>query len=93
MFGYERNDDGNVEEGVVGSYAQYTITLAWAVTIHKGQGKTFDKVLVGVGWGAFAHGQFYVALSRCTTFKGLVLMKPFQEKDVMLSWTKQSLIF
>jgi ATP-dependent exoDNAse (exonuclease V) alpha subunit len=83
IFEYEHSD-GGVEESVIGSYTQYPITLAWAVTIHKGQGKTFDKVLVDVGWGAFAHGQMYVALSRCTTFKGLVLLKPFQKKDVIL---------
>ena len=84
LFEYEHNEDGELEEVVVGSYTQYPITLAWAVTIHKGQGKTFDKVLVDVGWGAFAHGQLYVALSRCTTFKGLVLLKPFKIKDVIL---------
>jgi ATP-dependent DNA helicase PIF1 len=83
IFEYEHGD-GGVEESVIGSYTQYPITLAWAVTIHKGQGKTFDNVLVDVGWGAFAHGQMYVALSRCTTFKGLVLLKPFQSKDVIL---------
>jgi ATP-dependent exoDNAse (exonuclease V) alpha subunit len=84
IFEYEHDGEGGVEESVIGSYTQYPITLAWAVTIHKGQGKTFDKVLVDVGWGAFAHGQMYVALSRCTTFKGLVLLKPFQKKDVIL---------
>ncbi len=75
---------GDIEEATVGSYTQYPISLAWAVTIHKGQGKTFDRVLIDVGWGAFAHGQMYVALSRCTTFKGLVLLKPFRTKDVIL---------
>jgi ATP-dependent DNA helicase PIF1 len=82
---FEYQFDGEqMEEGVVGSYTQYPITLAWAVTIHKGQGKTFDRVLIDMGWGAFAHGQFYVALSRCTKFDGLVLLKPFREKDVIL---------
>jgi ATP-dependent DNA helicase PIF1 len=84
LFEYEHNEDGNFEEAVIGSYTQYPITLAWAVTIHKGQGKTFDRVLVDIGWGTFAHGQLYVALSRCTTFKGLVLLKPFELKDVIL---------
>ncbi|MFC1787742.1 hypothetical protein ACFLZY_00800 [Patescibacteria group bacterium] len=54
------------------------------MTIHKAQGKTFDKVLVGVGWGTFAHGQMYVALSRCTKFKGITLLKPFKAKDVIV---------
>jgi ATP-dependent DNA helicase PIF1 len=83
MFEYA-HDGENIEEAVVGSYTQYPVTLAWAVTIHKAQGKTFDRVLVDIGWGAFAHGQLYVALSRCTTFSGLVLLKPFKTKDVIL---------
>lgn len=83
MFEYSHRGD-QIEEAVVGSYTQYPITLAWAVTIHKGQGKTFDRVLVDIGWGTFAHGQLYVALSRCTSFNGLTLLKPFKTKDVIL---------
>lgn len=84
LFEYVRNAKGHLEEEITGSYTQYPIALAWAVTIHKAQGKTFDRVLVDMGWGAFAHGQLYVALSRCTTRKGLVLLKPFRAKDVIL---------
>ena len=58
--------------------------LAWAVTIHKGQGKTFDKVIIDIGNGTFAHGQMYVALSRCTTLEGIVLKKPALKKHI---WT------
>jgi ATP-dependent DNA helicase PIF1 len=83
IFEYDYRD-GGFEEEVVGSYSQYPIALAWAVTIHKAQGKTFDKVLVDMGWGAFAHGQMYVALSRCTKFKGITLLKPFRAKDVIV---------
>jgi ATP-dependent DNA helicase PIF1 len=83
VFEYKQGDDGPEEE-VIGSYSQYPITLAWAVTIHKAQGKTFDQVLVDVGWGAFAHGQMYVALSRCTELKGITLLKPFATKDVIV---------
>ncbi|MFH1142232.1 MAG: AAA family ATPase [Candidatus Uhrbacteria bacterium] len=83
VFEYQL-DGQNLEEEVIGSYSQYPIALAWAVTIHKAQGKTFDKVLVDVGWGAFAHGQMYVALSRCTTLKGITLLKPFAVKDVIV---------
>ncbi len=83
IFEYDYKD-GSFEEGIVGSYMQYPIALAWAVTIHKAQGKTFDHVLIDVGWGAFAHGQMYVALSRCTTLKGITLLKPFQTKDVIV---------
>jgi len=83
IFEYDYNGD-SFEEGIVGSYSQYPIALAWAVTIHKAQGKTFDKVLVDVGWGAFAHGQMYVALSRCTNLEGIKLLKPFHPKDVIV---------
>ena len=58
--------------------------LAWAVTIHKGQGKTFDRVIIDVGRGTFAHGQMYVALSRCTTLEGIVLKRPALKKHI---WT------
>ncbi|MDA1038170.1 MAG: DEAD/DEAH box helicase [bacterium] len=83
IFEYDYNGK-SYEEEVVGSYSQYPIALAWAVTIHKAQGKTFDKVLIDIGWGAFAHGQMYVALSRCTELKGITLLKPFRAKDVIV---------
>ncbi|MBU1126267.1 AAA family ATPase [Patescibacteria group bacterium] len=83
VFEYQYNGE-NFEEETIGSYSQYPIVLAWAVTIHKAQGKTFDQVLVDVGWGAFAHGQMYVALSRCTTMGGITLLKPFAAKDVIV---------
>lgn len=62
-----------IDSETVGSFTQYPIKLAWAVTIHKGQGKTFDKVIVDFGRGTFAFGQSYVALSRCTSLNGLIL--------------------
>lgn len=83
VFEYAYNGERFNEE-VTGIFLQFPITLAWAVTIHKAQGKTFDYVLIDMGWGAFAHGQTYVALSRCTTFKGITLLKPFQKKDVIV---------
>jgi energy-coupling factor transporter ATP-binding protein EcfA2 len=61
---------------VIGSFSQFPFTLAWAVTIHKSQGKTFDKVIVDLSSRIFAEGQLYVALSRCTTLEGLKLTKP-----------------
>ncbi len=62
-----------VEPEVVGSFTQLPIKLAWAVTIHKGQGKTFDKLHLDFGTGLFASGQAYVALSRCRTLEGITL--------------------
>lgn len=62
----------DIVENEIGSFTQIPLRLAWAVTIHKSQGLTFDKLIVDAGQ-AFAHGQVYVALSRCTTLEGLVL--------------------
>lgn len=59
-----------------GSFTQFPLRLAWAVTIHKSQGKTFDRLRLDIGSGTFAAGQLYVALSRCTSFEGLSLEKP-----------------
>lgn len=65
-----------------GSFTQLPMRLAWAVTIHKSQGKTFDRVVIDIGRGAFATGQTYVALSRCRTFEGIALSKPLKPSDV-----------
>lgn len=69
-----------------GTFTQYPIRLAWAVTIHKSQGKTFDRVIIDMGRGAFAHGQVYVALSRCTNFAGIVLTKTIQKSHIRMDW-------
>jgi ATP-dependent DNA helicase PIF1 len=66
----------------IGSYTQYPLMLAWAVTIHKAQGKTLDSVLVDLGTGAFATGQVYVALSRCRSIRGIHLAHPIKKVDV-----------
>ena len=71
-----------VESAPKGSYWQYPVKLAWAVTIHKSQGKTFDKVVIDLGRGAFAPGQTYVALSRCASLDGLILRKPLASQDI-----------
>ena len=68
----------------LGTYKQIPVRLAWAVTIHKSQGKTFDKIIIDLGRGAFEHGQTYVALSRCRTLQGIVLRNPLTPRDVMV---------
>ena len=82
--GYFLNEEtGELEYGEDGlTFVQYPLRLAWAFTIHKAQGKTFDNVVVNLGNGAFAHGQAYVALSRCRTFQGVVLRRPLRFTDI-----------
>ena len=69
---YGLDSDKNITEDVLGSFQQYPIRLAWAVTIHKSQGLTFDRLIIDAG-KSFASGQVYVALSRCRTLEGIVL--------------------
>jgi hypothetical protein len=74
----------NVDSKTTGTFTQYPFKLAWAVTIHKAQGKTFDKVYIDLSSGTFAHGQLYVALSRCRTLEGLYLKRPVAKSDIIL---------
>lgn len=84
-YAYDRKA-GRLTTEPRGAFTQFPLKLAWAVTIHKSQGKTFDRVVVDIGRGAFAHGQVYVALSRCTRFEGLVLTRPIRPDDLRLDW-------
>ena len=81
-YSYNEAED-KIEDKVVGDFAQYPIKLAWAITIHKSQGQTFDKVIIDLGHGAFTHGQLYVALSRCTCLDGIRLKRPVVHSDII----------
>jgi len=80
-------NEGSIDAEVVGSFTQYPVKLAWAVTIHKSQGKTYDRIAIDLGHGAFEHGQSYVALSRCRKLEGVFLKKPLTPRDIMVDET------
>ena len=81
---YEYNrDEDKIEERTIGTFEQYPIKLAWAITIHKSQGQTFDNIVIDLGAGAFTHGQVYVGLSRCTSLKGIILKRPVNASDII----------
>ena len=74
-----------VEEKVLGSFTQVPLKPAWALTVHKSQGLTFNHVVLDFAGGAFTGGQTYVALSRCTSLEGITLLKPLNERDIIVN--------
>ncbi len=77
-------EENKIISDLVGKFKQYPLRLAWAVTIHKSQGKSFDKVIIDLGWGSFAPGQTYVALSRCRRLDGIVLKQKILPRHIMV---------
>jgi ATP-dependent DNA helicase PIF1 len=85
IFNYKL-EGSEIKSEAVGTFTQYPLMLAWAVTIHKSQGKTFERVVIDIGRGTFAHGQMYVALSRCTSLNGIVLKQIIEKKHIWMDW-------
>ena len=79
------DDQQEVQEEITGSFKQYPMRLAWAITIHKSQGQTFEKVIIDMSQGSFAPGQLYVALSRCISLEGIELLRPIKKSDIIVN--------
>ncbi len=81
-YKYDRSKRRVISEAK-GTFTQYPIKLAWAITIHKSQGLTFNNVIIDLGTGAFVNGQLYTALSRCRKMNGIILRKKIRMEDII----------
>jgi ATP-dependent exoDNAse (exonuclease V) alpha subunit len=81
---YYVDEFDEIEHRVVGSFTQFPVKLAWAITIHKSQGLTLDKCCVDLGKGAFSHGQSYVAISRVRNIADITFKKPLRKRDIIV---------
>ncbi|HOX95971.1 MAG TPA: PIF1 family ATP-dependent DNA helicase [Candidatus Woesebacteria bacterium] len=77
-------DNRELNKKVVSSFKQLPLRLAWAITIHKSQGQTYKTIAIDLTGGAFAHGQTYVALSRCVSLEGIYLNAPIKKEDIIV---------
>ena len=84
QYTYDEKEN-RIKEVVLGTFKQFPLKLAWALTVHKSQGLTFNNIIIDFSGGAFSSGQTYVALSRCTSLEGITLCQPLSERDVIVN--------
>ena len=84
QYDYDEREK-RIKETVLGTFTQFPVKLAWALTIHKSQGLTFNNIVIDLAGGAFSSGQTYVALSRCTSLEGITLRQPIRMRDIIVN--------